>query len=195
VEGYRYLVTFQLSEVIYQLTLGFLWRFLGGRENLRLREQMEHAARSGKQNIVEGYSQKTSLKDYIKLTGIAKGSLEELKLDYEDFLKRRDLEIWPKEHSKIREFRDFRVRILGKNKDEFLLNIPKLPNLPNEAANLMITLISQATYLLHRQIKALEEKHMKEGGFTEKLYKNRSVFRSKIYKLNLKILAKFPLKN
>lgn len=171
-EGYRYLITFQLSEVIYRLTLGFLGRFLPGREYLRLREQMEHAARSGKQNIAEGYSQKTSLKGYIKLLGIAKGSLEELKLDYEDYLKRNNLQIFPKEHPKIREFREFRV----------IPNNPKIPNPPNnleDFANFLITLISQNNFLLDKQIRSLEDKHMKEGGFTEKLYGKRTSYRNR----------------
>lgn len=168
-EGYRYLITFQLSEVIYQLTLGFLGSF-GRNLGRRQKEQMEQAARSGKQNIAEGYSQKTSLKGYIKLLGVAKGSLEELKLDYEDFLKRFNLQIWDKNHPKIREFRAFRV-------NPRIPKIPNLPNSPQESSNLLITLISQNTYLLDKQIKALENKHMKEGGFTEKLYRQRINFR------------------
>lgn len=176
-EEYRYLVTFQLCEVIYELTLDFLGKYLGGFENRRLREQMEHAIRSSKQCIAEGYSQGTSLKGYIKLLGVSKGSLEELKLDYIDFLKRRNLEIWEVNHPKIREFRGFRVKILGKKGNEFIHNTPSLPNTPNESANLLITLISMTIFLLAKQIKSLEEKHKREGGFTEKLYKNRISFR------------------
>ncbi|MCD6225909.1 four helix bundle protein, partial [bacterium] len=73
--GYRYLASFQLAEVIYRLTLEFLGKFGKlGRLGRRQREQMEQAARSGKQNIAEGYSQGTSLKAYIKLLGVARGS-------------------------------------------------------------------------------------------------------------------------
>lgn len=167
---------FMLSSVVYELTQEFIKRYFSGRENMRMYEQMLHAARSGRQNIAEGYSQGTSLKGYIKLTGIAKGSLEELKLDYEDFLKARKLEIWGKDHPKIREFRAFRVREISDNK----YNTPQLPQNPQESANLLITLISLNIFLLDRLIKSLEVKHTKEGGFTEKLYRNRVNYRSKL---------------
>ena len=174
--GYRYLVTFQLSEVIYRLTLGFLGKF-GNFGSLRTsgrrqKEQMEQAARSGKQNIAEGYSQGTSLKGYIKLLGVARGSLEELKLDFEDFLKNNNLPIWDKNHPKVQEFRRYRVRVIGEK-----YNIPNLPNDPTETANLIITIISQCSFLLKRQIESLIEKHQREGGFTEKLYRNRVKYR------------------
>ena len=129
--GYRYLAGYMLSSVVYELTQEFVKIYFSGREHLRIREQMIHAARSGRQNIAEGYSQGTSLKGYIKLTGIAKGSLEELKLDYEDFLKARKLEIWTKEHPKIREFRKFRVKEISDNK----YNTPQLPQSSQESAN------------------------------------------------------------
>jgi four helix bundle suffix protein len=163
-EGYRYLITFQLADFIYQATLRFLETF-GKNLSSREKAQMEQAARSGKMNIAEGYSQKTSLKGYIKLLGIAKGSLEELKLDYEDFLKRKGLTLWDKNDPRIRKFREIRV----KNTKPF----PDLPNFPEEFCNLLITLIYQNTFLLTKQIESLIEKHKKEGGFTEKLYRNR----------------------
>lgn len=142
---------------------------------------MEQAARSGKQNIAEGYSQGTSLKAYIKLLGVARGSLEELRLDFEDFLKNNNLPLWEKSHPKIREFRQYRVRTIreigefGEIREKY--NVPKLPNDPAEAANLIITLISQCSFLLKRQIDSLMEKHRREGGFTEKLYQRRVKYR------------------
>lgn len=84
--GYEYLLTYQNSIEIYDLTIQFCERFLAGRENLRTREQMVQAARSGKQCIPEGYLQK-SLKGYIKLLGVTRGSFEELLKDYEDFAR------------------------------------------------------------------------------------------------------------
>ena len=181
--GYRYLASFQLAEVIYQLTLNFLEKFgRVGRLGRRQREQMEQAARSGKQNIAEGYSQGTSLKAYIKLLGVARGSLEELKLDFEDFLKNNNLPIWEKNHPKVREFRKYRVRVIreiGGRRD--IYNVPNLPNDPTEAANLIITLICQCSFLLKRQIDSLMEKHMREGGFTEKLYQRRVKYRRTHY--------------
>ena len=187
--GYRYLASFQLAEVIYTLTLKFLretclpaGRFGRlGKLGRRQREQMEQAARSGKQNIAEGYSQGTSLKAYIKLLGVARGSLEELKLDFEDFLKNNNLPIWDKNHPRIREFRKYRVRVIrevgefGEIREKY--NVPNLPNDPTEAANLIITLISQCSFLLKRQIESLIDKHMREGGFTEKLYQRRIKYR------------------
>ena len=170
--GYKYLTSYMLSTLIYDLTVEFCRRFFPGRENLRIREQMIHAGRSGCQNIAEGYSQTTSLKGYIKLTGIAKGSLEELRLDYQDYLRQRGLPLWGKEHPKVRVFRDFRVKWISPN----TLNSPISlinPNSDLEFSNLMITLIAQATFLLDHQIRALEEKFTKEGGYSEKLLKKR----------------------
>lgn len=129
-EGYRYLITFQLAEVIYQLNFKFISTCLAGQELYRQRQQMDQAARSSKQCIAEGYDQGTSLKGYIKMLGVSKGSYSELKLDYEDYLKRHNLAIWNLNHPKIREFREFRVRIIGRKKDEFILNTPETPKIP-----------------------------------------------------------------
>lgn len=166
--GYHYLITYMLATVVYDLTFEFCNKFLSGREHLRIREQMIHAARSGRQNIAEGYKEK-SLQGYIKLVGVANASLEELLLDYQDYLRQRKLLLWGKEDPKIRAFREFRVRWL----DENTLNTPTLPSSSTEAANLLITLISQTTFLLSKQIKALEAKFVKEGGYRENLFKKR----------------------
>jgi restriction system protein len=88
--GYKYLLTYQYSSVILDLTLKFCEHFLPGRELLHQRDQMNQAARSGKQNIAEGYSVE-SLESYIKLLGVAKGSLKELLEDYEDYLRNHSL--------------------------------------------------------------------------------------------------------
>lgn len=130
---------------------------------------MEQAARSGKQNIAEGYLEK-SLKGYIYLLGIAYASLGELLEDYEDFLRQRGLAIWDKDDPRVKKFREFRV--FGVE----TLNSPntlKLPKEPEAAANLLITLIHLALFLLFKQGAALEEKFVKEGGFTENLFKRR----------------------
>ena len=166
--GYHYLTTYMLASIIYDLTVEFCGKFLPGREYLRIREQMIHAARSGRQNIAEGYEEK-SLQSYIKLLGVADASLEELLLDYQDYLRQRKLPLWSKEDLRIRGFREFRVKWI----DENTLNTPNLPNDPTEAANLLITLIAQATFLLAKQIKALEEKFIAEGGYRENLFKKR----------------------
>lgn len=166
-----------LGRVIYDLTVEFCQKFLKDPKdpkypNFRQIEQMEQAARSNPQNIAEGATQ-PSLKGYIKLSGIAKGSNEELTKDYEDFLRQRNLPIWPKEHPKVREFREFRVVWENQNS----LNTPKLPNNPTEAANMLLTLCNLEGYLLRRHVEGLERKHEQEGGFTEKLYRRRTKFR------------------
>lgn len=166
--GYHYLTTYMLASVIYDLTVEFTNEFLPGREHLRIREQMNHAGRSGRQNIAEGYKEK-SLQSYIKLLGVADASLEELILDYQDYLRQRKLPIWSVEDPRIRRFREFRVFWV----DENTLNTPKLPKNPTIAANMTITLIAQTTYLLSKQIKALEEKFISEGGYRENLFKKR----------------------
>ena len=166
--GYHYLTTYMLASVIYDLTFEFCNKFLAGREYLRIREQMIHAGRSGRQNIAEGYEEK-SLQSYIKLLGVADASLEELLLDFQDYLRQRKLPLWSKEDPRVRVFREFRVRWV----DDSTLNTPNLPNNPTEAANLLITLIAQTTFLLSRQIKALEEKFVCEGGYRENLFKKR----------------------
>ena len=139
---------------------------------MRIREQMIHAGRSGRQNIAEGYEEK-SLQSYIKLLGVADASLEELFLDYQDYLRQRKLPLWGKEDSRVRVFREFRVVWV----DENTLNTPNLPNNPIEAANLLITLISLNTFLLDKQIKSLEEKFVTEGGYRENLFKKRMDYR------------------
>ena len=170
--GYHYLTTYMLATVTYDLTVEFCDRYLSGREYLRIREQMIHAGRSGRQNIAEGYEEK-SLQSYIKLLGVADASLEELFLDYQDYLRQRKLPLWGKEDPRVRGFREFRVVWI----DENTLNTPKLPNNPTEAANLLITLISLTTFLLSKQIKALEEKFISEGGYRENLFKKRMNYR------------------
>lgn len=106
--GYKYLLTYQYSSVIYDLTFEFCQKFLPEKELLRMRDQMTQAARSGKQNIVEGYELE-SLESYIKLLGVAKGSLFELLEDYQDFLRQHNLRLWTKDETLMRELRDLRV--------------------------------------------------------------------------------------
>ena len=159
--SYKYLKSYQLTVIIYDLTVEFCQRFLSGFDYRRLREQMIQAARSGKQNIAEG-SQLQSLKGYIKLCGVAKGSLKELLEDYEDYLRQRKLAIWSKDSPMVRKIRGIR-----------LVDKPDLPDSPEKAANLLITIINQATFLLDKQIQSLEEKFVKEGGYTEALFRQR----------------------
>lgn len=175
IEGYKYLLTYQYSSVIYDLTFEFCQFYLPGRELLRQRDQMTQAARSGKQNIAEGYELE-SLETYIKFLGIAKGSLKELQEDYEDYLRQRNLRIWDKNEPKMRELREVRVV------REPVPHIPQHPHIPHDpelTANLLYMLCQRTTYLLEKQIESLKEKFVKEGGFRENLFKKRLEERNK----------------
>ncbi len=164
--GYKYLRSYQLSLVIYDLTVEFTKRWIN--PHSRTKDQMEQAARSGKQNILEGYMEK-SLKSYIYLAGVAYASLGELLEDYEDFARQNKILIWDKDKAKL-------LREVGEVWEKSTPDHPYIPNLPfdrERAVNLMITLINQTIFLLKRQITALEDKFVKEGGFTENLFKRR----------------------
>lgn len=170
--GYKYLKSYQLTVVIYDLTVEFCNRWVS---SLRTRSQMEQAARSGKQNIAEGYLEK-SLKSYIYLLGVAYASLGELLEDYGDFLRQKGLKLWGKEDERVREFRGLGIELSSPNSPNTLT----LPKGQEEAANLLITLIHQAQFLLSRQMTALEEKFVKEGGYTENLFRRRLEERRKL---------------
>lgn len=168
--GYEYLSAYVLGKVIQDLTVEFCNRYID--RNSRTHDQMIQAARSNCQNVAEGYSN-PSLKGYIKLAGIAYGSNEELTKDYQDFLRQRNLPILSVNHPKIREFRAFRANWISPTS----LNTPTLPNSPVEAANMMLTFCSLDGFLLKRLVGSLMEKHEKEGGLTEKLYRKRVDYR------------------
>lgn len=176
---YKNLLTYWYSLLICDLTFEFCEKWI---RSFKLSEQMTGAARSGKQNIVEGSeSLKTSLKTGIKLTNVAKASLEELLADYEDFLRQRGLQEWGKEDLRTQANRRLARAItsyLSYSGDSGLVRkkMP-LPKEPEAAANLLVTLCHLATYLMSHQVEALEEKHKKEGGYTEKLYRERTKWR------------------
>jgi four helix bundle suffix protein len=113
------------------------------------------------------------LESYIKLLGVAEGSMRELTIDYEDYLRQHELLTWAKNDPKIRVFREFRAVWITPNNP----NTPKLPNSPEETANMLLTFCQMDTFLLSRQLLSLKEKFIKEGGFREKLFKKRMEFR------------------
>lgn len=166
VEGYKKLASYILATVICDLSIEFIKRWISPKS--RTVDQMEQAARSGKQNIAEGYTVQ-SLESYIKLCGVAHGSFKELASDYEDFLRQHDHEIWDKTDPRVRVFRDFRAVWVSPN----IPNTPNLPNDPEEAANMLLTFCQMETYLLSRQVESLKEKFIREGGFRENLFKKR----------------------
>lgn len=175
----KYLLTYRYAEIIHDLTVKFVKIYINYRS--RTKDQMEQAARSGKQNIVEGVGQsQTSKKGEIKLLGVAKASFEELLMDFEDYLRQNRLEIYPKTDSRITKFRQIAFRLSHLRNLSSLGNLiekPELPGNPQDDGNFLLTLCHQETYLLDRQIKAAEEKFIKEGGLTEKLYSARKKFR------------------
>jgi len=177
-QPYKKLFTYWYSLIIYDLEIEFTKKYIS---SWKLHEQMDGAARSGKQNIVEGSdSLKTSLKTGIKLTNVAKASIEELIGDLEDFLRQRKLQMWDKNDPRVLIIREKYSTIVSNLSN--LGNIEnekwELPDDPEEAANLLLTLSHIATYLLNNQVDALERKHITEGGYTEKLYEQRQNYRN-----------------
>lgn len=181
-QSYKKLFTYWYAVVIYDWTVEFCDRWV---KSYKLREQMTGAARSGKQNIVEGSDgMETSLKTAIKLSGVAKHSLEELCADYEDFLRQNRLHQWEKEDGiavTVRQRAAKYVFELANLKDEKAaagkIREKPLPQTQEMAANTLITLCHQATYLLHKQVASLKKKHEREGGLTEELYRKRVAWR------------------
>lgn len=165
--GYRKLRSFQISQQVYDATVMFCDRFVEKRS--RTHDQMVQAARSGVQNIAEGsMASATSKKTELKLTGVARASLEELLLDHEDFLRQRGLRIWGKDSP---EAMAVRKKYLS---DHYGIKTAS----PEVAANTLICLINQASYLLGRQLQRLERDFLSNGGFTERLYKQRQSARN-----------------
>ncbi len=135
---------------------------------------MVQAARSGRQNIAEGsQASGTSKKTELKLVGVARASLEELLLDYEDFLRQRSLALWAKDSQLAKE-----VRQLGYRSNRSYKTYAGFLEKPETAANAALCLIHQANYLLDQQLRRLEQDFLKDGGFTERLYRARISYRS-----------------
>lgn len=175
--GYRNLVTFQLSRLIYDLTVRFCDKFIGKRS--RTHDQMVQAARSGVQNIAEGSQNSgTSKKSELKLTNVARGSLEELYCDYEDFLRHYKLETWESRCALRTELVDRRFKTANEVA-YWVQDVHKRTGepIPQVAANTMLILIKVACSLLKRQIHSQAEAFKTEGGFTERLYRVRKASR------------------
>lgn len=173
--NYEGLLSYRKAEIIYDLTYRFCARFLSKGD--RTVDQMIQAARSGKQNIVEGSRAAiTSKETELRLTNVARASLEELLVDYGDFLRTRKLPLWQKD-SKEALF----VRRLGSKKEgsyadfrEFAESRP-----PEVVANIAVCLIHQANFLLDRFLARLEQDFVKEGGIRERMARARMQSRQK----------------
>ncbi len=169
--GYRNLLSFQTATLIYDLTVEFSRTYMTYKTNMSPRtvDQMIQAARSGRQNIAEGsQASGTSKKTELKLMNVARASLAELLLDYEDFLRQRNLPLWGKNQARAQE-----IRALAYKSNRSNETYKTYMKEPGSAANTLICLIHQANYLLDRQIVALEKVFLEEGGFTERMYRIR----------------------
>lgn len=211
--GYKRLKSFQVAQLVYDVTVRFCERYIDKRS--RTRDQMEQAARSGVQNIAEGsQASGTSKKTELKLTDVARSSLEELKLDYRDFLRHRGLPEWERDDPRRADLIARRCRTAdevaawakdthdgqgGRNGRSGQSGHPKpgkastpstmstkstpspssTPGYSEIAANGALALIAVASSLLDRQLAAQERAFLREGGFTERLYRLRRQTRDK----------------
>lgn len=196
--GYRKLKSFQVAQLVYDVTVRFCERYVDKRS--RTTDQMVQAARSGVQNIAEGsQASGTSKKFELKLTSVARASLEELKLDYEDFLRQRGLKQWNRENPLRQSLVDQRCATAdevaewikaihdnsghggssGLDGQSTPSTESTKPIYPELAANAALVLIAVACSLLDRQLSAQSDAFEKEGGFTERLYRVRSQKRNR----------------
>jgi four helix bundle suffix protein len=172
---YRTLLSFQKAEVIYDITFRFAHKFLPRGD--RTIDQMIQSARSGKKNLLEGSKVGlTSKETEIKLTNVARASLEELLDDYIDYLRARDLPVWNKESKEARYVRKIGCKTPQKYEiyREFVETRP-----PEIVANIAICLINQANYLIDRQLYRLERDFIKNGGLRERMTRTRLEYRNK----------------
>jgi len=200
--GYRKLKSFQVAQLVYDVTVRFCDRYID--KFSRTRDQMVQAARSGVQNIAEGsQASATSKKTELKLTQVARASLEELKLDYEDFLRQRGLAQWERENLLRQALIDRRCQTAddvaawvveaakksgssghsgqggqkAEASTESIASTVSTKTYPELSANAALTLLTVACALLDRQVERLAQDFEKEGGFTERLYRVRTAKR------------------
>ncbi|MBR0339082.1 MAG: four helix bundle suffix domain-containing protein [Alistipes sp.] len=172
--NYKALLSYQKAESIYDITFFFTNNFL--EKGDRTIDQMLQAARSGKQNIVEGYGAgATSKESELRLMSVAKNSLKELLCDYEDYLRVRNFRQWELGSNEF-----VKAQQLGKehNESAFWRDLIKTRS-AETVANLAIILLNQCDYLLYRYIQKISERFLSEGGFREKLNQDRRTHRYK----------------
>lgn len=197
--GYRKLKSFQVAQLVFDLMVRFCDRYIETRS--RTRDQMVQAARSGVQNIAEGsQASGTSKKTELKLTNVARASLEELRLDYEDFLRQHGLAVWGRNDPLRQELIDRRCataddvahwvrevrergpsghsRPGGQEGKTTSSTTSTMSTYPELAANAALVLLTVACSLLDRQLAAQAKAFETEGGFTERLYRVRSARRA-----------------
>lgn len=170
-QGYKSLPFFIQATIIYDFTVAFCDLYIP--KNSRTHDQMVQAARSGKQNIAEGYLEK-SIESKLKLVGVARASLEELLQDYEDFLRQKGLKLWDKNSARARV-----CRALAYNHYKNYNLYKSYIRTPETAANAMVCLINQTNQMLDAKLRWIEEKFVQEGGFRENLLKKRLAYRNR----------------
>jgi four helix bundle suffix protein len=194
--GYRKLKSFQVAELAYDVTVRFCDRYIDRRS--RTHDQMVQAARSGVQNIAEGsMASGTSRKMELKLTNIARASLEELRRDYEDFLRQRGFDAWQLRDPRRADLIARRpitaddvarwVKDLSQKQSAGPdgpdgpngLSTKSTPSISALAANAALTLVVVACSLLDRQVAALAAAFEREGGFTERMHRVRQARRNR----------------
>ena len=178
--GYRRLKSFQLARLIYDITVPFSELYIPAAS--RTRDQMVQAARSGVQNIAEGsVDAATSAKLELNLYNVARASLEELRLDYEDYLRQHNEPMWTKDSPLYLEFVTLRIadragfRAFIRRAETFFPSV-KIRNIPYKSvlvANATLLLIETAVYFLKRQIASKSKTFLNTGGFSERMHKMR----------------------
>ena len=175
--GYKNLESYKTAVIISDGTYAFCEKYMSYKSNRSYRtyDQMVQAARSGKQNLVEGsLASGTSKKTELKLIGVARASFGELLEDFEDFLRQRDFGLWPKDSPQSQAVR----RLAYKSNKSYTTYKTYLESQdPAVAANCLICLIHQESFLLDQLLRKLEKDFLEKGGFTERLYDKRSQIR------------------
>jgi len=181
--SYRDLKSYQTATIVYDFTVEFCDIYVENRTDRsyksyrfysRMSDQMIQAARSGKQNIVEASTERTSQKSELKLLGVSRASFQELLEDYEDFLRQRRIKQWQKDDTEAQE-----IRAISYRTDKSYQTYGFYLSDSAVAANVAICLINQVNFLLDRQIKSLEEKFIKTGGWSENIYNKREQARKR----------------
>lgn len=175
--GYKSLLVYRLSVTIFDFNNIFCEKFLSNLKYRRTVEQMEQAARSGKQNIAEASKEISSSSD-ILLSSVSRSSYTELAEDFEDFLRQRNLSLWEKDDPRVLKIRCFRESI---DTPTNLTNLSNWTNLnfgnPESFANLMLCLCYKQGYLMDQFLRAKQKKFVEDGGFRENLFKKRREYK------------------
>ena len=177
--NYRQLIVYQKAECIYDITFHFAHRFL--EKGDRTIDQMVQAARSGKQNIAEGCAASTTSRETeIKLVNVAKASLQELLIDYEDFLRVRNLSQWNSNDQRYQQTRT----VTAKHNDSAYYREAISKRSAETVANIAITLIHQTDTMLGRLIETLKKQFIQQGGIREEMTRARLSYRNNLRKDN-----------